>query len=283
MKYDTTLKDLLWRGAPALLRQLVGSTAVRLDPSEYPASRNRRPDFVALLADGRLFHLELQSEPDPRMAWRMLEYYGLIAEAHQGQPPLQQVLALSDAAAAAMPDRLSHPCLHFHYAVISIESLDAGPLLASERIDDNLLALLCRSDDIRLRVRQILERLHRLHDNERRDAVVRLALLSGLRRSVPLVLEEAGAMGIQIDLEQDEFFRDLLARWEARGMEKGLAQGAAEAKAETVLRLLSKRFGELSEARRCQIRAAAPDQLDRWLDALLDARSLDEVFGSHLH
>jgi len=136
-------------------------------------------------------------------------------------------------------------------------------------------------------LRQSLERRHRSHDNERRDAVVRLAWLSGLRRSVPLVLEEAGAMGIQIDLEQDEFFRDLLARWEARGMEKGLAaglaQGAAEAKAETVLRQLGKRFGELSEARRCQIRAAEPDQLDRWLDTLLDARSLDEVFGSHLH
>lgn len=78
MRYDTTIKDLLWRGAPALLRQLSGSSLVRIELTELPSARSRRPDLLARLSDGRLLHLELQSQADPHMAWRMLDYYGLI-------------------------------------------------------------------------------------------------------------------------------------------------------------------------------------------------------------
>ena len=81
MTYDITLKDLLGRGAPALLHQLSGSALARLEPTELPAARDRRPDLLARLTDGRLLHLELQSQSDPRMAWRMLDYYGLIVRA----------------------------------------------------------------------------------------------------------------------------------------------------------------------------------------------------------
>ena len=64
-----------------------------------------------------------------------------------------------------------------------------------------------------------------------------------------------------------------------QGLAQGKAEGKAEGKADTLQRLLHRRFGPLAEATQQQIRSATVDQLDRWFDALLDARSLTDVLA----
>ncbi|NBP36567.1 MAG: DUF4351 domain-containing protein, partial [Betaproteobacteria bacterium] len=46
-------------------------------------------------------------------------------------------------------------------------------------------------------------------------------------------------------------------------------------------RLLTKRFGPLPNDVLGQIRSASSTQIDSWLDRVLDAASLDEVFRVH--
>ncbi|WP_286209124.1 DUF4351 domain-containing protein [Azospirillum sp. A1-3] len=57
----------------------------------------------------------------------------------------------------------------------------------------------------------------------------------------------------------------------------------AEGKAETLLRLLERRFPPVPETRRAQVQAATVEQLDAWLDAVLDAPDLDAVFEVTAH
>ncbi len=66
----------------------------------------------------------------------------------------------------------------------------------------------------------------------------------------------------------------------ARGEARGKAAGIAEGKAETVLRLIQLNFGDLSSERSELVRKATTDQLDHWLEALLNAEALDDVFGT---
>ena len=74
---------------------------------------------------------------------------------------------------------------------------------------------------------------------------------------------------------------------ESRGMERGLQQGRQEGvqqgmqqgERELLLRLLRRRFGELSAAVRERVAAAQTPELDRWAEQLLTAASLEEVFG----
>ncbi|MBI5852755.1 MAG: DUF4351 domain-containing protein [Planctomycetes bacterium] len=61
---------------------------------------------------------------------------------------------------------------------------------------------------------------------------------------------------------------------------EGRAEGRAEERRELVLRLLTRRFGALPAAHEGILRAASPEDLERWAMRLLDARSIDEVFGS---
>ena len=63
------------------------------------------------------------------------------------------------------------------------------------------------------------------------------------------------------------------------GRAEDKAEGKAEGKTATLLRLLTRRFGAPAAAVAERIRSATGDELDRWTDRILDARSLDELFA----
>ena len=69
----------------------------------------------------------------------------------------------------------------------------------------------------------------------------------------------------------------------AQGVAKGLAQGHAQAKAETLMRMLRRRFGDVPEAVELKVSSAAVDDIDNWIDALVDGKPLDAVFEDPKH
>lgn len=69
------------------------------------------------------------------------------------------------------------------------------------------------------------------------------------------------------------------AEGEAKGKAEGKAEGRTEGEALALQKLLSRRFGVVPAAVLEQISNAAIEQIDSWLDRVLDARSLDELFG----
>ena len=72
--------------------------------------------------------------------------------------------------------------------------------------------------------------------------------------------------------------------WTKRAREEALligeAQGLAKGKAETLTRLLERRFGPLRRQTHDRIANAELDQIETWLDALLDAPDLNGVFAA---
>jgi predicted transposase YdaD len=73
-------------------------------------------------------------------------------------------------------------------------------------------------------------------------------------------------------------FVSTLERERIEGWAQGLAEGRSQAKAETLLRQLQKRFGDIPAATQKRILAARTADLDRWLDRVLDAETLAAVF-----
>ena len=78
----------------------------------------------------------------------------------------------------------------------------------------------------------------------------------------------------QLEAIVETIAETLLEQGEARGFTKGRAEG----KAESLLRLTRKKFGEVPEARVDEIQSADADALERWLEALLVAETLEDVF-----
>ena len=76
-------------------------------------------------------------------------------------------------------------------------------------------------------------------------------------------IEKGLKQGLQLGLEQ--------------GLEKGLRQGEAN----VVIRLLTKRFGSLPQAVQDHLNQASTEQLELWVDRVLEAKTLESIFDSH--
>ena len=70
---------------------------------------------------------------------------------------------------------------------------------------------------------------------------------------------------------------------EQRGQAKGEVKGRAEGKTETLLRQLRRRFHSVPPEMEARIRGANSAQLDEWLDRILDAKALTDVFTGLAH
>ncbi|MEO5333073.1 MAG: DUF4351 domain-containing protein [Magnetococcus sp. YQC-5] len=66
------------------------------------------------------------------------------------------------------------------------------------------------------------------------------------------------------------------------GRQKGQQEGRQEGEAKILVRQLMRRFGELPAAIHEKITMANPNTLEMWADLVLDARSLEDVFGPDL-
>jgi predicted transposase YdaD len=277
MRYDATLKELFQRAPERLLELLTGSRPGEILNVEYPSVRLRRPDLVLRLADGRLYHLELQVTNDPDMPWRMVDYYIALAR-HFGEAPLQHVV-YAGAQPMALAAEIQHAALQFRYRVWDIREFDARSLLESGSLEDNLLAILCRLEDPRGALQRILERIGRLPGKSRSDALTKLMILSELRGLPALVREEEG-MPIPIDssLLDHPWIQDLVLQREARVKAQGKAEGKAEGEAALLRRQLERRFGPLPEWAVSRLQSADTTVLETWGVRLIDASSLEEVF-----
>ena len=68
-----------------------------------------------------------------------------------------------------------------------------------------------------------------------------------------------------------------------QGIQQGMQQGMQQGEALLLQRLLTRRFGALSATQLANIAAASSAQLESWGDRVLEAKSLDEVFGDTRH
>jgi len=64
-----------------------------------------------------------------------------------------------------------------------------------------------------------------------------------------------------------------------QGIEQGIEQGRLDGERALVLRLIQRRFGEVPPSVHKRLQSARQHQLETWADRVLDADSLDDIFG----
>ncbi|MGN7613822.1 DUF4351 domain-containing protein [Magnetococcales bacterium HHB-1] len=273
MKYDTTLKQIFQTPPQRLLQLLIGEEAAELLTVEFPSVKKRFPDLVVLLISGAILHLELQSDSDDVMEWRMLEYYSLIRQLYPNAEIIQRVLYVGPGT-PKFKTKIDEGGIHFEYQVVNIIDIDCREMLASPQLEENLLAVLCRMEDDRKTIREVLTRIETLPSKERADALEKLMILAGLRKLEPIIKEEVDKMAISVNVMENEFLRDLFVS----GEQKGRVEGKVEGKTELLQRLLHKKFGNVPAWADEKLKTADAKNLEVWGDRILDASSIDDVF-----
>ena len=99
-----------------------------------------------------------------------------------------------------------------------------------------------------------------------------------------LTAQEIWAMlNMVTPIQETRAYQSIFAEGEAKGKAKGEAEGKAkgeaEGKANTLKRQLKRRFGRLPAWAEPRIDAAPVEQLDAWLDDILDTDSVDSLLG----
>ncbi|MGH9389539.1 MAG: Rpn family recombination-promoting nuclease/putative transposase, partial [Vicinamibacteria bacterium] len=249
--------------------------------ANVPEGEVREADVVARLEtrEGEpeivLVHIEVQARPEADFARRMFEYYALL-RIHHRLPVFPVVLYLRGGPASTVAeyreDLFGQEQLRFRYRSVALARLSAEEYVGASPLGAALAALMRRGktrDGLELR----REMLSRVLESELDDARKYL-LVNVIETYFRLSGEEAAR------------FRRLISEKEYRKMheveltyfDELELKGVLKGKRETLLRLLTAKFGPLPEdtvARIAGISSAL--ELDTYLDRVLTANSLQEI------
>jgi predicted transposase YdaD len=263
--YDITLKNILTRLAGSALEGITGFAVERWHNVEFQAVRESRVGLLGETSGGQLVHIELQSSNHSRMATRMLEYAVDIRRRFDRFP--EQLVLYVGYEPMRMESCLVAPWGTFSYRLIDIRELDAEPLLASHRLEENLIAILMRLRDESEAARLIYARIAATKPEERGGAIEELTILAGLRKLESVIRREIERMPITEDIMNHELIGPAIRK------------GRTEGERIVILRLIEKRFGPVPEWARRRIEDLSAPDLEPVELRLLDAGSLKDLLG----
>jgi hypothetical protein len=279
---DIVSKEILKRIAVDIARVLLHLKVDRAEivETEYQRIEDRRADLVAQMygEEGSfILHIEIQNDNQAEMPWRMLRYRAEIGHAH-ADSDIRQYLIYIGKGALAMADGIRQTGLDYCYQIIDMHTVDCQTLLSQDNPEALVLAILCdfKGRSEREVVHYILQRLHQLtedNDSRFREYMRMLEVLS-TNRSLEQIIEEEEKMLSKVDQTRLPSYRIGMQQ----GMQQGIQQGIQQGEEKLLERQLTRRFGPLSEQTRNTLKTASFEQLEQWADAILDAKTLEDIF-----
>ena len=298
------VQELLETFAPPGVSELLDYTTLRLESGNYvtPAMKPRADDLVwSVELQGRRIYLylllEFQSNPDDSMPARMLQYVAALydhllrskaVDIADGLPPVLPIVLYNGDARWRQSSELyalirpHPPVLKPFQPQLKFWLLDEGAFPAAELEDMQrvMAAIFCfeHTPDTaaaKRAIRSLADAIAKSPFKQRLDRVLAHWVKYRLESRMPgLATPDAEELTKGMHMLETN-----IDRWEAQAIARGVQRGEAF----LLQRQLTRRFGELSAAQQAKLAAATPAQLEIWGDRVLDAASLDEVFGDTRH
>ena len=253
MEYDAVSKRLLRLGAKPILSRLLGlpisqSEEVQESPTETVSVRHSDSAHIVTLNDGsqRLVLVEFQTNWDPRLPFRLLEYE--LRHRLRQSLPVEPVLFLYRPHPAAK-DSVSEENLTYRFRLVKFWELEAADFVTA---DVHLLPYVVLMRGGLARVGEIDRRNLETADipnEEKWDLLTVLDIYTGMHDRK--LAQALGKKRRELMIESP-IYREILeegkskgrvegrAEGEAEGMRKGEAEGARKAKLETARAMLAR-------------------------------------------
>ncbi|MEO5356740.1 MAG: hypothetical protein H7844_05505 [Nitrospirae bacterium YQR-1] len=279
-RHDITLKDIM-KGLPRkFMKLLTGFETANFLDVQFPSVKYRQPDLLLELPDESLFHMEIQAQNDRDMDCRELDYLSVIFCTLR--KPVRQLVLYVGYAKLNMKNEIKMHGLHFTYKIIDIRDIDCRELLNSDDPGDNILAVLCKTEDADGTIKGILAKLSELPVEEKESYVLKLLQLSRLRNLTKTVVKEVKKMPVTIDVTKDELYLEGVEKGLLEGERKGLLEGKIEGKLEGLLEAielgLELKFGLIGLELMNMVRAISTVvKLEEFKNLIKKADSTDEL------
>ncbi len=242
--------------------------------------------------------IEFQSEADYFMPVRIMTYIGLLYQdliksqhlkTHDKLPPVMPIVLHRGQKAWKYPlnineliskpnEILAHYCPNLSFFLIDECQYPQETLM---QIDNALATLfqLEQPSEILVKAKQVA----RLFLLVKHAPVLERVFRVWVDHILAMRLENPDAFKAATNLEEiaimlEECVDSWVTQWRNEGEEKGLQKGRQEGEVLVLKKLLRKRFGNLPSWVDDKLRKACADELEFWVEAILDAKTLDEVF-----
>ena len=218
------------------VREVLGVRPISSERVELsqPKTSERKPDYLrkVVLEPGTppvILHIEFQTEVDPLMHLRMLEYNALLRR--RFGLAMQQFVVLLSGSGDSMPTEINETDLWFRYTLVRMQDIRVDTLLESgvpELIVAAVLADFKRKDAIGV-IRRILVTLRQRVPSQRdlHKYLTQLEILSHIRSYNTIVIEEVDKMAFTYNLETDGRYKQGVEHSKERIARESLKNGVS--------------------------------------------------------
>jgi hypothetical protein len=254
---------------PALVARDAAVTPDDLEPTRLDAlAPTREADWVARVGGGAILHAECQGYREGDFTERLLRYHLSLVVRAWSRTVSSVALWLKRPPEAQLARVLRHGRVSVEVEHVVVPDVPAEGLLASANTACFAPAAApgpLSAEALCLRAAELL-RADRAGWYRWHMAVV-CAATQGRYHAMLEAMSQVGVERIVIE-DLVEF-----------GKDQGLEQGRLEGEARALLKQLRLRFGPASEGVAARVRAASEAEVERWLERVLMAASLDDVFA----
>jgi len=265
--YDNVCKFLAENYSRDFAQWLLGEplSFTQLSPSELSLEPIRADALILLESDQIILHLEFQTDPDPKMSFRMLDYRTRVYRRFPKKTMRQVVIYLKETSSPLVQENaFILPNTRHEYEVLRLWEIPAEKMLGLSGLLP--LANLGKTPNRPEILRQVAAKIDNIEGRtEKSNLAAATAILAGLVLSKEII----GS------LLREEIMRESVIYQDIR--ESGKAQGRREEAVSLILRLLNRRLGEISSTLSQQIQELSLEQLETLGEALLDFTSLTDL------
>jgi len=192
----------------------------------------REPDFLKRLiasggGPGSILQIEIQTEDEPEMITRMLEYFGILRRRFK-LPVLQYVIFIGDKQ-PKMEYKLKEHNIDFSFTLINLHDIDYKLFIDSDKPEEIILGILANfgKDKPETVAEKILGQIKslKIETNRKRKSVIHLEVLSKLRNLQELITKKIEDMSFTYDLKTDIRFIQGKNEGKGEGKEEGKKEG----------------------------------------------------------
>ncbi|MGI0496046.1 Rpn family recombination-promoting nuclease/putative transposase [Limnospira platensis] len=269
--FDNVCKFLAETFPADLAQWLLGEPIplTELSPSELSLEPIRADSLILLKSEGVILHLEFQTQPDPTIPFRMLDYWVRVYRRFPECQMRQVVIYLRESSSDLVyQTQLEIAQTRHKFQVIRLweESVDTFinvPGLLP-------FAILAQTGDRQKLLERVAEKINAIADRRTQNNVAAsTAILAGLVLDKVLIKR----LLRQEIMQESVIYQDI---WE-EALEKGVQQGVTEGEKALILRLLNRRLGSLPETVIGQINQLPLPALEELGEALLDFSEIDDL------
>ena len=234
----------------------------QLSPRELSLEPIRADALILLQSAELVLHIEFQTEPKAEIPFRMLDYRFRVYRRYPNKKMHQVVIYLKPTGSELVyQDSFEIPGMCHEFQVIRLWEQPEELFWQSPGLLP--LAVLSQTKDKRKTAREVARRIEQIKERRQKSNVAAsTVILAGL------VLEKEFVEG----LLRQEIMREsvIYQAIKAEGIAEGEAKGKQEGEVSFALRIIKKRFGEISQDLEKQIQSLSIEKLEDLGEALLD-------------